>query len=62
VDDRRPGCCTERRFLDEGIDLHAVVLKVGHHGLSLWFIILADGQSVSISTMLSPYASRSLHF
>ncbi len=26
------GVAAERRFLDEGIDLHADVLKVGHHG------------------------------
>jgi competence protein ComEC len=26
------GVAAEHRFLDEGIDLHAVVLKVGHHG------------------------------
>ena len=26
------GIAAERRFLDEGIDLHANVLKVGHHG------------------------------
>jgi competence protein ComEC len=26
------GVAAERRFLDEGVDLHADVLKVGHHG------------------------------
>ncbi len=28
------GSTAERRFLDQGIDLHADVLKVGHHGSS----------------------------
>ena len=26
------GSESETRFLDEGLDLHATVLKVGHHG------------------------------
>ncbi|MHB8230177.1 MAG: ComEC/Rec2 family competence protein, partial [Vulcanimicrobiaceae bacterium] len=26
------GVAAERRFLSEGVDLHAAVLKVGHHG------------------------------